>query len=455
MKMDLVIANGKVVDFNKSELVEKNIGIKNGKIHSLTSADISGQTVLDAAGSVVSPGFIDIHNHSDYNFNVGAKDPFETAKHLLLMGVTTSIGGNCGSGRTDIETYFDYIEKNGAPNNYLGFVGHRKLREEVGITDVYRAAKNTEIKKMQELAKKAVENGAVGISFGLEYSPGASFEELVEVGRVLREYPNTLLSAHYRYDADRSLEALEELIELSKETGVPMQVSHLNSGICFGYAREGLEMLETAYRQGLDIMADAYPYSAFSTSAGSAVFDDGCLERWGVGYDSIMVAGGEHAGKRCDKQLFEHIRKTTPDIPFIAFVMKEEEVDRVIAHPLVMVGSDGNINDGHGHPRASGTFPRVLHRYAAGKGVETLLLFLEKMTKLPAQRLGIKTKGDLFEGADADIVIFNKDNTKDNATFESPIERPSGIDYVLVGGKIAVDKGIIKKTDSGKVIKLK
>jgi|Deesub1362A_J573_1020465.scaffolds.fasta_scaffold02115_5 N-acyl-D-amino-acid deacylase len=451
--MDLVILNGRLVNFEKNRLEAKNIGIKKGKIYTITSAEITGKEVVDARGHVISPGFIDIHNHCDYNFHTGNTDPFETSRHLLLMGVTTSIGGNCGSGSVNIKKYFDFIDTYGAPNNYMGFVGHRALREAAGIKDVYACASKTEIKVMQQLAREAIEAGGIGISLGLEYSPGASFEEVIQVCSVLRDYPGRLISAHFRYDGNRSLEAIRELVDISKETGIPMQVSHLNSGVCFGYASEALKMLETARQEGTDVMADAYPYNAASTSAGSAVFDEGCFERWDADYQDIMVAEGEYAGKRCNRELFLHIRAKHPDTRFIMFVMDEKEVDEVMLHPLVMVASDGNINNGCGHPRTAGTFPRALQRYASGKRDEALICMIEKMTRLPAQRLGLTMKGKLTEGADADIVVLNPKELKDNATYDNPVLPPSGIEYVLLNGKIVVEQGKILNDRGGKSIK--
>lgn len=450
--MDLIIANARVVDFDKGKLVEKDIGIKGGKIYSISSVAISGKNVIDAEGRILSPGFIDIHNHTDYNFNVRGPDAFETAKHLLLMGVTTAVGGNCGSGRVDIKTYLDFITKNGAPNHYMGFVGLRALRESAGNEDVYSPSSDKQIEKMRQLAYSALKSGAVGISLGLEYTPGAELEEVIKVCKVLKQFPGKLVSSHVRYDADRALEGIREMLDLGRSTGIPVQISHINSCACFGFAREALEMMDKATREGTDITADAYPYNAFSTSAGSAVFDEGCVNRWNVDYDSILIAGGQHRGKRCDKKLLEYVRKTEPEVPLIAFVMNEQEVDMVLNHPGIMVCSDGNINRGCGHPRASGTFPKVIHRYTVGKTEEDLIFMLKKMTKYPAQRLGLNQKGEIAEGKDADLVVFDWNSIRDRADFENPTLAPSGIEYVLIDGRIAVEGGKIKAANLGKVL---
>jgi N-acyl-D-amino-acid deacylase len=451
--MDIVIKDGKLVDFENRRFIEKNICIKNSKIYLISGSEINGDTIIDAHGAIVSPGFIDIHNHVDYNFKVHNPDPFETAKHLLLMGVTTAVGGNCGGGITDINKYFDYIQKNGAPVNYMGFVGHGELRQEVGNVDVYKTSTKAQIRQMKSIASAAMNDGAIGISFGLEYYPGATTDEVIEVCEVVNQFPGRFVSVHVRYDASRSLEGLKEMIDVGRQTNVPVQISHLNSCACFGFAKRALEMIDEAVDEGIDITADAYPYNAFSTSAGSTVFTDECFERWDVGYDSIMVAFGEYQGKRCDKELFEYIRREHPEASLIAFVMNQEEVDMVQYHPNIMISSDGNINKGCGHPRAAGTFPRALHEYTAGKRDDDLICFLEKMTKIPAKRLGLNKKGALLEGHDADIVIFNRDKIKDKSTFERPTQKPEGIDYVIVNGQIAVEKGDIMNENLGRAIK--
>lgn len=447
--MDLVIKKGNVVDFRIRKMTRKNIGVKNKKICTITDKEISGNKIIDATGKLVSPGFIDIHNHTDYNFKIGNKDMFETAKHMLIMGVTTSVGGNCGGGIVDIERYTDIIKKNGAPNNYMGLIGHIELRKAVGNVDVYKTSTKSQIEEMKGLLKKGLEKGAIGISFGLEYSPGTTYEEALELCKVVRDYPNALGSVHFRYDGGRALEGVNEIISLARDSKASMQISHLNSGVCYGFTNDALKMIDEARAQGVDLMADAYPYNAFSTDAGSPVFSDGCLERWNVGYDSILIATGEYVGERCNRELFEYVRGNSPLTSFVAFVMNEEEVDKILTYPNIIIASDGNINRGQGHPRAAGTFPRALNRYAAGKEEKDWIYILEKMTRLPAERLGLSSKGELVEGADADIVIFDQEKIKDNSTFEKPSLLPSGICYVLLNGEIAVKDNVIIRDNLG------
>ncbi|NPV44873.1 MAG: amidohydrolase family protein [Firmicutes bacterium] len=449
--MDVVIKNGLVFDPRWEKPQRLNVGLKGEKIAVITEKDLTGETVIDAGGKVVSPGFINIHSHSDKNFK-GKGYYFETAESELKMGVTTLVGGNCGISPIDFKEYRDYINENGAPNNYLGFMGHTSLRAAAGKQDRYTPANAGEIAKMRDFLKRGMESGAIGLSFGLEYAPGTDMEEISGVCEALKEFPDALLSAHYRYDADRASEGVEEMIEISKTTGIPMQISHLNSGICFGRANDSLEVFHRARANGIDVMADCYPYNAFSTYIGSAVFDPGCLEKWNAGYEDLQVAEGEFAGQRCTEELFNRLRSENPDIYLNAFVMKEEEVVKVLKDPFTMIASDGLLRGGQGHPRVSGTFPRVLGRYCRELKALTLKEALYKMTTMPAERLRLSGRGVLEEGAFGDIVIFDYSVIIDKADFTRPALSPEGIEYVLVNGRPAVFDGKVVNKKLGRAL---
>ena len=292
------------------------------------------------------------------------------------MGVTTLVGGNCGVSPLNFKEYKDYIDANGAPNNYLGFMGHNTLRSAAGRTDWYSPANKQEIEKIKEMLKENMEEGAIGLSLGLEYTPGADIEEVLEICEALKDFHSPLISAHYRYDADRGLEAVEEMIDISRLSGIPMQISHLNSGICFGSAEESIKVIHKAREEGINVMADCYPYNAFSTYIGSAVFDPGFLERWEAKYEDLLIAEGEYAGQYCTEELFYKLRKEDPGIYLIAFVMREDETITVMKESFTMIATDGLVRNGQGHPRASGTFPRVLGRYSREQKALTLKLYI-------------------------------------------------------------------------------
>lgn len=202
---DLVINNGKIIDPIDGEY-RANIGVKNNKIKKITESKLNGKKVIDAESNMVSPGFIDIHMHEDDLKN--GKIKFEIFNNMVQMGVTTAVGGNCGLGHSDIGNYLDVLEKESPLLNYAGMIGHGSLREKAGCNDRYRKASQKEISEMKNLLKKGLEDGAIGLSFGLEYTPGATITEMIELCKVVSNYSNRLVAAHYRFDANRSLEAV-------------------------------------------------------------------------------------------------------------------------------------------------------------------------------------------------------------------------------------------------------
>lgn len=450
--LDLKIVNGSIPVFGTGEFKVSDIGIRDGRIVCVGTCEENAREVIDAGGKVVAPGFIDIHMHEETLSDGVGGDEYDIANRMLVMGVTTCVAGNCGNNRQSVDEFFSHIDKNGSPVNYLSFIGHNFLRRSVGNDDPYRGSTEQEIQKMQDLAVKAVDEGAIGISFGLEYCPGITFEEAVGLCKPFKG-TDILLSAHYRKDADYAIPSVKELIDMTRVTGLPMIISHLGSCTAYGMMKESLEIIQNAIDEGLDVCADCYPYDAFSTFIGSAVFDEGCFELWNKSYDAILLTEEPYRGMRCDEELFRKVRKEYPEMLVVAFVMNEDEVVEAIKAPFVMVASDGLYRKGQGHPRGAGTFPRVLGRFARDMGALTLVEALKKMTLMPAARLGLKGKGRIEEGADADIVVFDPEAIIDGATFESPVEAPKGIDYVILNGEIAVKDNVILRNRLGKVIR--
>jgi N-acyl-D-amino-acid deacylase len=448
----LKIINGKIPNFDEMKLEEKDVLIKDGKIEKIGKIEEEADQVIDAKGKVVSPGFIDIHMHEEVIENV--EDPYFTSYYELKMGTTTCVGGNCGNNRQSVKEFKDYIDKNGAPVNYLSFIGHNYLRNQVGIEDRYRAATDEEIEKMKELIKETLPLGILGISYGIEYSPGIDFKELVEITKAL-DSKDYLLSAHYRSDGEKSVESIEEMVKISTESGVPMQIAHIGSCSAFGFMKETLDMIKEYQDKGADVMADCYPYDAFATFIGSAVFDDGCFERWDKTYSDILLTEEPMKNVRCDKETFEKARKEYPNMIAAAFVMREEEVIEALKAPFVFVGSDSLFRKDMGHPRGAGSFPRVLGRYVREMGELPLIDALWKMTLGPAERLSLSHKGQIKEGMDADITIFDPDTVEDGATFAEPTLPPVGISHVILGGKVAVENNEVKEGRLGRFIKFK
>ncbi|WP_053954802.1 amidohydrolase family protein [Inediibacterium massiliense] len=444
------IINGKIPDFNQRKFVQQDIFIQEGKITEIGKIYREAQKVIDAQNRIVSPGFIDIHMHEE---NLMAENyNYDIANYMLNMGVTTCAGGNCGLSMTPLIDFISFVEKTGAPTNYIMFTGYNNLREEAGYNDRYASIDSYAMGKIQKLIERDIQAGAVGMSFGIEYSPGISFEEIITASHAI---PNTdyLLSAHYRYDEVRSKESIEEMIEIANQTKIPFQISHLGSAAAFGFMDDCLDTIRKARNEHIDIMADCYPYDAFCTQIGSAVFDEGCLERWHRNYNDLLLTQPPYKNQRCTKEIFEDARKNYPNILTVAFAMDEEEVIKALKEPFIMIASDGIYTNGQGHPRGAGTFPRVLGHFVREKNAIELLDALEKMTKIPAQRLKLFQKGEIKEGMDADITIFDDQTIIDQASFDKPNLKPQGIDYVLINGKIAIENGIIIHNANGKIIK--
>lgn len=452
---ELVINDGNIVNVENGTISKCNIGIKNGKIAALSREAIRGETAIDASGLLVSPGFIDMHMHEDPLVINGPESVIEESifKSMALMGVTTCIGGNCGILMDDVEGYLGTADKKGLSVNFGTYLGYSAIREKIGVSDNYRPLTKAEAEEAKKLIREGLSSGAVGLSFGLEYTPGSTTNELIEMAKVLKDFPGKILAAHYRYDASEGIEAMKELIAISWVAGVPMQISHIGSCTAFGMMEESLQLLEKARSIGIDVMADCYPYDAFCTYIGTAVFDGDCFSRWHKDYSAVVPAEGKYKGQHCTKEMFEYLRENEPNTLVVTFVMDENEVAKALAHPLVIVASDGLMHDGQGHPRGAGAFPRVLARYARERKVLTLAEALRKMTVMPARRLGLADKGTLDIGKDADIVIFDPETVRDKADFSRPSLPPEGIPYVIVNGKTVVKEGRLTGEKPGKAVR--
>ena len=446
---DLKILNTRIPDYDADDFVMADLLIDGGKIVKIAApGQITEETTetIDAAGRITSPGFIDMHAHEDK-----PEENFFTSECCLRMGVTTKIAGNCGENYDDLDNFVKRLE-NGAPTNYMTFIGHNYLREKCGATDWYKAATPEQVEKMKEIIRDWTQYGPAGLSCGFEYAPGATMEETLQLLEAFGG-KSDMISVHFRSDGPKSPESTEELVEISKRSGFKMEMSHIGSCAAVGYMQETLDILDRARTEGVDITADCYPYNAFCTGIGTAVFDEGAFDKWN--YGDIMLTDGPDRGKRCDKELFEKTRKENPEMSVVAFVMNEPEIDLAYKQPYVMVGSDCGFNNQTGHPRGAGTFPRVLGYYVRERKALSLMDALRKMTVQPAQRMNLDNKGQVKEGFDADLVIFDENTIRDGSTFEEPTLPPVGIEYVLLNGQIAVKNNEILNGRSGRYIPYK
>ena len=407
--------------------------------------------LLALKGEVISPGFIDIHMHEEQFSLTNGK--YDIALAMLSMGVTTAVGGNCGNNRQSLEEFIAHVDRLGSPVHYMSFIGHSYLRKCVGNRDTKSVSTKKEIREMKFLLEKAIDLGVVGLSFGLEYASGASFEELLDVSEPLFGRKDLLLSAHYRKDANGALEAIEEMVQLGKKTRTPLQISHLSSCSAFGMMEDALKLMRKHQEEGVDLSVDAYPYAAFSTLIGSDVFEEGCFERWGVSYDAIELTEAPYENMRCTKEIFDDARENHPEMIAIAHVMQEEEIKLALSDPMVMIASDGLYRNHKGHPRGAGTFSRFIGKYLRDEKLMDFVQGMKKITLFPAKRLGLKHKGRIELGADADLTIFDQEKIIDRAVFGDG-QRPSlGISYVFLGGEKALEHGQILREDLGVFIR--
>ena len=435
--MKIVINNGLVIDPKNSINDYLNLEITNGKISKISKEKLGGDYEIDAKNLCITPGFIDIHMHEDIMKD--GKIQIDIFERMLKMGVTTAIGGNCGIGPNNIGEYLKEYEKNPLIN-FKMLLPHKVLRDYIGAEDRYASLSSDEIEKMYRYGEKLIkENNLLGISFGIEYIPGINREELVNLAKLGE---NKIIAVHLRKDGKDIIESCEEFFEIAKYVNSHFQISHIGSMAGYGQMRKFLNYIQEKIDSGLDIGCDCYPYTAFSTHIGSAVFDDAYIESHGGDYSKLEVLDGKYKGQRCTIEIFNDLRKNSPDTLVAGHLMVDEDIKIAFQNKNVVVASDGLLSEsGNGHPRAVGTFPKFLRKYVLDDKIMSLSEGVAKVTSQPADLYGLEA-GTLSIGASGDITIFSLDELKDNATFEKLIS-PSGIKYVLVNGKIALKDGEI------------
>ncbi|MCD6516662.1 MAG: D-aminoacylase [Candidatus Aminicenantes bacterium] len=406
----------------------------------------------------------------------------------------------------DIEGFFSEIEKRGTALNYSTFLGHGALRGAVvGFNDETPGEEG--IRKMQSLIKQNIQSGALGLSSGLEYAPGSYAEtsELISLCKAAGECGG-LYATHMRDEGDYLLESLDEAITIAREAGVLLQISHLKCAYPrnWGKLDKALEKIEQAKNQGVDVFCDRYPYTAGATGLSSFNFPlwahqgttddfikrlkDPSLEprfrehlkareeKLGS-WDKVLISGVVTEKNRPfeGKSILECMKLTGKDafqfmrdllieerdqVGMVLFMMNEENLKRILSHPLVGVGCDssvmapyGKLSGGKPHPRGYGSFPRVLGKYIREERIALLPDMIKKLTSLPAKRFGFKKRGCLEKGYYADIVLFDKKTVKDMATYDDPHRYPEGIEFVIVNGEVVINRGEHTGRLPGKVLK--
>jgi N-acyl-D-aspartate/D-glutamate deacylase len=438
---DVVIANGRVMDPESGLDAVRNVGISGGKIRAISSSALEGKTTLDAKGLVVTPGFIDMHEHGQAprNYQFQAHD-----------GVTTSLELELGT--ADVDGW--YAQRKGKSLINFGVsIGHIPVRMKVmhdpGVMlptgdAAHRMATPEELAEISADIDKGFREGALAEGMGVNYTAGASHWEIVEMFKIAAKY-HASVHVHLRYaglkEPTTGLAALEEVIAAAAATGAPLHVVHITS-MGLKFTPELIEMVEGARRHGLDVTTECYPYTAASTELESAIFDPGWQESMGITYKDLQWA---ETGERLTAESFEKYRKKGGVV--IIHSIPEEAARAAVANPIVMIASDGMpITGPKVHPRGQGTFSRVLGHYVREEKALDLMTALRKMTLMPAQRLekrapAFSDKGRIRIGADADITVFDPERIIDKATYENPLQYSEGIQFVLVNGVAVLRNG--------------
>jgi N-acyl-D-amino-acid deacylase len=523
---DLVLKGATILDGTGAPAFPGDVGILGDGIAAV--GDIgAGQAkrVLDVSGLHVAPGFIDIHSHSDFTVLV-----YPTADSRVLQGVTTEITGNCGSSAaplmgvaadenrkdwkendidadwTDVASYFARIEKTRVSLNQAMLLGQGTLRENaIGMAD--RPLTADEMKGVLRAVEEGIEQGAWGLSTGLEYTPGryTPTAEIVAMARAVARRGG-FYASHIRNEERLLLEAVDEAIRIGREAGIRVEISHVKASGRGNWDKQfaSLSLIESARRDGVAVLGDAYPYTAYSTGL-TVTFPSWALEggtsailarlrgpereriRKEVNdyvlngdpgdYALIVIASVKTEGNRpfVGKNLAEvaEVWKAEPaeallrlveeeetSVSYVGHGMSPENVERVLRHPLVMIGSDGvsmapvgKALHSRPHPRSYGAYPRVLGYYARERRLFDLPAAVRKMTSLPADQVGLSDRGRIARGKKADLVVFDAAAVKDVATFEDPHRYPLGIVHVLVNGVPVVEKGAHTGARPGRVLR--
>jgi N-acyl-D-aspartate/D-glutamate deacylase len=452
---DTVIANGRVMDPESGLDAVRGVGIRAGKIAAISQTELKGNTTIDAKGLVVAPGFIDLHEHGQEprNYQFQARD-----------GVTTSL--ELEAGTDDVDIWYSLREGKSVINFGVS-IGHIPVRMKVlgGPHDgflptgesAHRAATPEELAKLTQEIDKGFRQGALAEGMGVNYTPGATHWEIVEMFKVAAKY-DASVHVHLRYgglkEPNTGLAALEEVLAAAAATGAPLHVVHITS-MGLKYTPELIAMVDGARHHGLDVTTECYPYTAGSTALQSAIFDPGWQENMGITYKDIQWAA---TGERLTAETFAKYRKQGGIV--VIHSIPEEAARTAVANPIVMIASDGMpITGAKVHPRGQATFSRVLGHYVREEKALELMTALRKMTLMPAQRLErrapvFKNKGRIRVGADADLTLFDPERIIDKATYDEPLQYSEGIPFVFVNGVLVVkDSQLVEGAFPGRAMR--
>jgi len=435
---DVVLANGRVMDPESGLDAVRNVGIRGGRVEALSQAPLTGRTVVDVRGMVVAPGFIDLHSHGQdaENYAFKAHDGVTTALELEIgvSPVAPFYAGRKGKALINFGASSGHVP---ARMLVMHDTGTFLPRDQAA----HRVATDEEKLSIVNAVRTGLDDGAIGIGFGIAYVPTAGREEILRLFQLAAERRLPVF-VHMRgsTDSDGAIPALQEIIADAAATGAPLHVVHITS-VGARKTATCLQLIEGARRHGIDVTTEMYPYTASASRIESAIYDGDWLARTGASYHDLQwVATGE----RLTAESFAKYRKQGGAV--IAHTIPEEALMLGLKNPMVMFASDGRMVEGQGHPRSAGTFCRVLGLYVREQKVISLMDALRRMTLMPAQRLeaavpAMHNKGRIKVGSDADITVFDPEHVIDRATFEKPAQYSDGVRHVLVAGTFVIRDG--------------
>ncbi len=492
--MDILIKNGQVVDGSGAAAYRADVLVSGDRIRKIQPempVPEEGVQVIDASGCYVTPGFIDMHAHSDYILGTDG-----TMNEKLRQGVTTSLMGSCGLSAAPVNRravnfyrrftkgmfgttcpftwntmgeYLEHIRGMGLGSNVVAQVGFGNLRLMTMGVRPGRPSK-AQIEKMKSLLAQSLDEGAHGLSTGIVYPPQlfASQEEITEVCRVVPRREDHIYTTHVRDELDKLVPAVQEAIDTARAAGVSLQISHHKAVMRenWGKVDVTLDMMQKARDAGMDVEADVYPYTAFSN-----IFVPTLTKAWpGMENEIIFLQmdnpkNRDIEGKTVAQAL--EIRRTTlrrltlsliasegiAALPIAGFTCCEEDVRKVLCAPFVSLGSDGTeVANSRQHPRLYSTFVRFVRHYLLDEKIMPLEEGVRKMTGMAATKLRLKQRGLLREGYFADVVVFDPQTLRDNSRYDDPVHFPTGYRAVMVNGKVAVRDDARTDAMSGEVL---
>lgn len=495
---DIVIRNGIIHDGTGNDPVIGFVSIQDGKITGVGSGPgPDGRMLIDAKDLVIAPGFIDLHTHSDSAF---ASDDLKVraAECYLLQGCTTSVTGNCGMGPIEVKAFYDKVDQHGTGTNVAHLLPYGTVRSTV-VGGVNRKPTPEEMERIRDTARTAMKEGAWGMATGLIYTPNAYAEtaELIEAAREIAA-GGGIYASHIRGEDERLLGATQEALQIGREGGLPVHISHMKvkDRPNWGHLKVSIAMIEAARQQGQKVTADQYPYIAASTSLEATIFPvwsrsggiralvrrlDEEASRARIQQEvekilTIMDQGKQLVIARFSKrpawtgknlkeiadaegkspwEIAEFIIKNG-GAAIVNFAMNEDDVRMAMTFPWVATASDGYAQlpgPDRPHPRSFGTFPRKIGYYSIRENVIPLEAAIRSCTGLPADIIGMKDRGYLKVGQAADIVVFDPKSFIDQATFDHPTRLATGVRYLFVNGKFAVKEGEMTKEMAGRSLR--